>query len=131
MKGCSALVLLILLACVTANAQSAVDTAIVDLRLEGRLVEAETVVKEALNEQGLSNADAIDMHLELARIYDRMALHDGTRPSTRAKEQLDRAMELQDPDDQASSAAIFYERARYEYRAEMSETLVSAGGILR
>ena len=123
MRNLSALVLILLLSIVTVNAQGTVDTAIIDLRLQGKLLEAEAAVKEALVEPELSNTDAIHLHLELATIYDRMALHDGTQPSGRAKEQLDRAVELQDPADQASTAAILYRRARYEYRAEMSERL--------
>ncbi len=123
MQSLSVLVLLLFLSFATANAQSAVDAAIIDLRLEGRLLEAEAAVKKAMAEPDLSNADATHLHLELATIYDRMALHDGTRPSGRAKEELDRAVELHDPADQALAAVVFYGLARYEYRAELGERL--------
>ena len=68
MRSLSALVLMLLLSLATADAQNTVDTAIIDLRLQGNLLEAETAVKRAMAERELPNADALYLHLELATL---------------------------------------------------------------
>lgn len=101
---------------VAAVAESPVAHRIVELRLKGQLVEAETAALVALRD---ANArDAVYLNLELATIYDRMALHDGTRPSSRSLERLELAKRYQ-PADLQLGADLTYGWARYFYRAEM------------
>lgn len=91
------------------------------IRLEGKLGRAE---EKALNFID-SNESSIDqkhqMRLELATIYDRQSLHDGTRPSAKALDQL-RYLEAEASALSAEvEAGLNYGFARYFYRAEMPE----------
>jgi hypothetical protein len=68
------------LVAVSVNA-SATDSfpQITTLRLEGRLSEAQSLAEERLLEEQASSRQ-VELHLELARIHDRVGLHQNTRP---------------------------------------------------
>lgn len=100
------------------------DNAIVDevrvLRLEGAIQEAMALAEShlALDETGTSTA--ILLHLELARLHDRVGLHNNSRPVAAALEQVEAASSLA-TSDSALEGHILLARAQYFYRAEMRE----------
>ena len=89
------------------------------LRLEGKLASAEETALDYID----SNASSVDqkhqMRLELAVIYDRQSLHDGTRPSEKALGQLRYIETAATTPGAAVRAGLNYGFARYFYRAEM------------
>jgi len=91
------------------------------LRLEGQLGKAEETALNYIDSNDSSVDQKHQMRLELATIYDRQSLHDGTRPSGKALSQL------RDIETKASTlsaevrAGLNYGFARYFYRAEMPD----------
>jgi tetratricopeptide (TPR) repeat protein len=89
------------------------------LRLSGQLVEAQVLAEEALSKSG-TPFDRVKLHLEIARILDRVGLHRNTRPVTAALANIDKAADTVEPGHRASEALIELARADYYYRAEMA-----------
>lgn len=91
------------------------------LRLQGQLGKAEEFALDYINGSDSSTDQEHQMRLELATIYDRQSLHDGTRPSEEALRQL------QDIESKTSTlsadvrAGLSYGYARYFYRAELPD----------
>jgi tetratricopeptide (TPR) repeat protein len=93
---------------------------IVDLRLQGSLDEAQQLASRQL-EAGVPDQQlAIELHLELARILDRIGLHTNTRPVTAALEHIEAAQSLLEAQNLAGAAAVELAQASYYYRAEMA-----------
>jgi tetratricopeptide (TPR) repeat protein len=88
------------------------------LRLEGRLTEAQSLAEEALAEEQ-APVRQVELHLELARIYDRVGLHQNTRPVAESLEHVELAAASADARHDPSRARIELARADYFYRAEM------------
>jgi pimeloyl-ACP methyl ester carboxylesterase len=89
------------------------------LRLEGQLDKAAATALEYIGSNDSSVDQEHQMRLELATIYDRQSLHDGTRPSEMALGQL-RSIESKASMLSAEVlAGLNYGFARYFYRAEM------------
>jgi len=89
------------------------------LRLSGQLAEAQVLAEEALSKSGTS-FDSVRLHLEIARILDRVGLHRNTRPVPAALAHIDKAADAAEPGHRASAALIELARADYHYRAEMA-----------
>ena len=81
-----------------------------ELRLEGALADARVLAEQKLAAAPLNPDLEIDLHLELARIHDRIGLHQNTRPVAAATT-TDLAPLAQ--------AKIELAKADYYYRAEM------------
>jgi len=91
------------------------------LRLEGQLGKAEETALDYIDGNDSSIDQKHRMRLELATIYDRQSLHDGTRPSVKALGQL-RDIETDTSTPSAEvQAGLNYGFARYFYRAEMPD----------
>jgi tetratricopeptide (TPR) repeat protein len=90
------------------------------LRLAGELAEARAMAEQAL-EKSDASADAILMHLELARIHDRYGLHNNTRPVAEALRHVQLAESLVEPGEEPSRARVDLAYADYYYRAEMPD----------
>jgi tetratricopeptide (TPR) repeat protein len=67
--------------------------------------------------------DDIQLHLLLAKIHDRIGLHNNTRPVARVLAEIEMARDLRDDGNARSAASIELAYAKYYYRAEMSERL--------
>ena len=70
-----------------------------------------------------SAAEDIQLHLLLAKIYDRIGLHNNTRPVARVLAEIEMANDLRADGNARSAASIELAYAKYYYRAEMSERL--------
>jgi tetratricopeptide (TPR) repeat protein len=90
-----------------------------DLRLQGRLDDARLLADRELEAGTLDQQLAIELHLELARILDRIGLHTNTRPVAAALEHIEAAQSLLEPPNPAGAAAVELGLAYYYYRAEM------------
>ena len=90
------------------------------LRLAGELKEAQALGEQALG-ASQSSADAVALHIELARIHDRYGLHNNTRPVAEALEHVEAAASLVKASDELSAARVELAFANYYYRAEMAE----------
>ena len=91
------------------------------LRLQGQLAEAEEAALNYIDSSDSSVDQKHQMRLELATIFDRQSLHDGTRPSGKALGQL-RYVETRASALSAEvQAGLNYGFARYFYRAEMPD----------
>jgi tetratricopeptide (TPR) repeat protein len=103
----------------TADIDNALFENVRRLRLKGQLGKAAEMALNYIDSNDSSVDQKHQMRLELATIYDRQSLHDGTRPSEKALGQL-RYLETK-----ASTlsvevqAGLNYGFARYFYRAEM------------
>jgi tetratricopeptide (TPR) repeat protein len=90
------------------------------LRLQGKLETAQTRA-----EQELTNATCqlqVAYHLELARIHDRIGLHQNTRPVLAALQHIELAEEsATDCASRATNASVELALAEFHYRAEMQE----------
>ncbi|GJL94808.1 MAG: hypothetical protein DHS20C05_12130 [Hyphococcus sp.] len=93
---------------------------ITDLRLAGDVDDAHEAATGIL-ECTLEPTERVDLLVELAKIEDRIGLHQNTRPVTAAREALDQAEAYAVRIGGASLAAVTLARADYHYRAEMSE----------
>ena len=91
------------------------------LRLQGQLAEAISIAERQIRSHPDDRLVNIEYHLELARLYDRIGLHNNSRPVTGALENVDAAASLANPADTAALAEIELARAEFYYRAEMSE----------
>ena len=91
------------------------------LRLQGQLAEAISIAERQIRSHPDDRLGNIEYHLELARLYDRIGLHNNSRPVTGALENVDAAASLANPADTAALAEIELARAEFYYRAEMSE----------
>jgi pimeloyl-ACP methyl ester carboxylesterase len=91
------------------------------LRLEGQLDKAAATALDYIGSNDSSVDQKHQMRLELATIYDRQSLHDGTRPSEMALGEL-RLIESKAAVLSAEVlAGLNYGFARYFYRAEMPD----------
>jgi len=105
----------------TANTDNAPFENVRRLRLQGQLGEAAETALNYIDSNDSSVDQKHQMRLELATIYDRQSLHDGTRPSGQALGQL-RYIETQGSTLSAEvEAGLNYGFARYFYRAEMPD----------
>ena len=91
------------------------------LRLQGNLTEAQSLAEQQIAQNIDDRIFVAGLHLELARIHDRIGLHHNTRPVVAALERINQAASLLTPTDIAALAEIELARADYFYRAEMSE----------
>jgi len=110
------------LACCASAASAQSDdwlSQIRSLRLSGQLAEARVLAEEALSKPG-SSFDRVRLHVEIARILDRVGLHRNTRPVIAALEHIGKAADAAAPGHSASAALIELARADYFYRAEMA-----------
>lgn len=102
----------------SAEAQAPLD-AIRELRLRGELAQAQQLAEHRL----AASTDALEqvrLHLELARILDRVGLHTNTRPVEAALEHLEQAAPLLARGGAVAEAEHALARADYFYRAEMA-----------
>lgn len=90
------------------------------LRLAGQLGEAQELAEASLSTLP-APFDTVRLHLEIARIHDRVGLHQNTRPVAAALAHIDKAADAAEPGHQESEALIELARADYFYRAEMAE----------
>jgi tetratricopeptide (TPR) repeat protein len=109
----------LLLAPVTQSNDVALES-IKTLRLQGKLEVAQTKA-----EQELTNATCptkVAYHLELARIHDRIGLHQNTRPVLAALQHIELAEEsAAECPTGATNVSIEFALAEFHYRAEMQE----------
>ena len=91
----------------------------ISLRLQGKLEQAGMLIEQAISDPASTPADRVALHLELARIHDRIGLHHNSRPVAAALKQLEQARALSGGLGAAASAAIELGFADYHYRAEM------------
>jgi len=105
-------------------AASAVDCdldLVKSLRLRGELEVASRSLATAIDRADMPSDCRVEQHLEMARILDRVGLHQNTRPVVEALAHIDRAAKLLDNAGEYSRAAVELAYADYYYRAEMSE----------
>lgn len=65
--------------------------------------------------------ETVKLHLEIAKIHDRVGLHQNTRPVAAALAHIDKAAKAAKPGHRESEALIELARANYFYRSEMAE----------
>jgi tetratricopeptide (TPR) repeat protein len=92
-----------------------------DLRLQGKLVDAQGMAERELEAGTQDHQLVIKLHLELAGIYDRIGLHTNTRPVEAALEHIEAAHSLVGVPNLAGRAAVELALADYYYRAEMAD----------
>jgi tetratricopeptide (TPR) repeat protein len=92
------------------------------LRLAGDLSGAREKAEQILKSD-VDPAEAIAVHLELAKIHDRVGLHNNSRPVAEALQNIEAAKVLLKAGDPESAAAIQLALGDYYYRAEMSDRL--------
>ena len=95
------------------------DESIRDLRLQGRLSEALEIA--ILQLESAEPQTALQLHLELAKIHDRIGLHTNTRPVAAALQNIESAALLAADLDAAARADVDLAYAEYFYRAEMTD----------
>lgn len=108
---------LILLAVLVVAQDDALDS-IRKARLAGNLSEAREAANSLLKSSDV--ATAVHLHLELAKIHDRVGLHTNTRPVETALEHISIADTLAQELDGKARAHVELAYAEYFYRAEMS-----------
>ena len=91
------------------------------LRLDGQLDKAAETAFDYIDSNDSSVDQKHRMRLELATIYDRQSLHDGTRPSEKALGQLRYLESKTSMLSEEVRAGLQYGFARYFYRAEMPD----------
>jgi len=89
------------------------------LRLRGELDLAKRSLAEAIDTAELPSDQLIELHIEMARVLDRIGLHQNTRPVVQALANIDLAAELLDSTNEHGRAAVELAYADYYYRAEM------------
>ncbi len=87
------------------------------LRLEGELTAAIEAAEHGLERPGLEPEARVALHLELARIHDRVGLHQNSRPVAAALRHIEAAQAVVEEPAAAVRAAITLARADYHYRA--------------
>lgn len=100
-----------------------------ELRLRGNLDEAREQAEQRLAEPGLAPDVAIDLHLELAAIEDRIGLHQNTRPVAAALAHIKAAEALVPRASLSAEARLALAKADYYYRAEMREREFLAAAV--
>ncbi len=91
-----------------------------ELRLVGAIPEAMALAESQLVSNVVNTHSAIMLRLELARLHDRVGLHNNSRPVEAVLEQIEAASALAEGDSVAMPQ-IELARAQYYYRAEMRE----------
>ena len=89
------------------------------LRLHGELETAQLLLAAEIDAANVSPDQRIQQHLEMARILDRIGLHQNTRPVAEALAHIELAAELLDSASEFSKASVELAYAIYYYRAEM------------
>ncbi len=121
----TSLVILLSSLLATGSASCADPSAAVDhvrsSRLAGALAEAQVLAEDTLRCHALTPEIGVALHLELARILDRVGLHRNTRPVLQALDHVHAAAALIPAPGPDLAAALELARADYYYRAEMSE----------
>jgi tetratricopeptide (TPR) repeat protein len=122
-RSASMLVAILVLAVAPHGAAQGEDelAAIRKLRLEGALAEARTLAEGKLAAGGLDPHQEIDLHLELARIHNRIGLHQNSRPVPAVLRQIEAAAAVTTDPSLLAQAKIELARSDYQYRAEMQE----------
>jgi tetratricopeptide (TPR) repeat protein len=92
-----------------------------DERITGSLVAAEAEARRLLECPQLEAESRLALRLELARILDRIGLHNNTRPVAEVLELLRRAEGEANADDAVAQASIALALAEYFYRAGPSQ----------
>ena len=100
---------------------------IAELRLAGQLETAREEAETALRENGSQTSANIALHLELAKIHDRVGLHTNTRPATEALSEIERAAVL--VQDDAQRGAVQLALASYYYRVEMADRVFTRATV--
>jgi tetratricopeptide (TPR) repeat protein len=118
MRKLAACLPLILIACI-AFAQSTSVESIQDLRLQGRLSDA--LIAAASQLDGADKQTAFELHLEMAKIHDRVGLHDNTRPVAATLQNIDLAAVIAEDLGAPAKAEMDLAYAEFYYQAEMSE----------
>jgi len=101
----------------------AIKISITKIHLKGELSKAVELSNDVLQCSNISLEDQVEIHLMLATIYDRMGLHNYTRPHPQNLAQIKIASSLNNNHGIRSQAKINLAYAEYYYRAEMSERL--------
>lgn len=127
MKNKILLILLVVFAAKT-SAETCIDfnsikTTITKTHLKGELGKATDLSYQALQCSIFSNQDKIEIRLILATIYDRMRLHNYSRPHPQMLKQIEIAASTSEKSAQLSHAKVQFSYAEYYYRAEMPERL--------
>lgn len=91
------------------------------LRLRGDLGAAKELLAEAIDAANVSIDCRVEQHLEMARVLDRVGLHNNTRPVLAALAHINHAAGQLDDASVQQSAAVELAFAEYYYRAEMRE----------
>jgi tetratricopeptide (TPR) repeat protein len=92
-----------------------------ELRLRGQLDAAALLAENALQADSPEPQLQLELHLELARIHDRLGLHHNSRPVAQALQQIEMAATIAAQLGQPAHAQIELALAEYHYRAEMSD----------
>jgi tetratricopeptide (TPR) repeat protein len=92
-----------------------------DFRLAGNLAQARELADQRLAGDSLDPSLAVHLHLELARIHDRIGLHQNTRPVAAAMEHVRAAAAAVRKPNPPLEAAIELARAEYLYRTELGK----------
>ena len=95
-----------------------------EIRLQGDLSTALAHAKAGLSLT--EGRNLLELHLELARIHDRIGLHNNTRPVAAALLHIEQAAALAPELDDRAQADVDLAFAEYFYRAEMSERKFSS-----
>ena len=96
-------------------------TRIRELRLEGALADARALAEQKLAAGDLNSDLEIELHLELARVHDRIGLHQNTRPVPAALRHIEAAVAVTNDPTPLARAKIQLAHADYYYRAEMGD----------
>jgi len=124
MKSCLKTVIAILCLCsavLSATAASCDLKSARTLRLLGELEEAKELLTAAIDTVDVTPDCRIEQYLEMARVLDRIGLHQNTRPVVEALAHVQLAAELLDNAAEKQRAAVELAFADYYYRAEMRE----------
>ena len=89
------------------------------LMAAGELDEAAAVAEELLSVSGASKNTQIKLHLELAKILDRIGLHQNSRPVEESLDHIRRAERLLAGEGGVLKARVELEKANHHYHAEM------------
>ena len=98
-------VIFLLVACTT-TLEAATLVEIEELRLSGELSKALVLAEEQVRQPGISAVEKVARHLELARIHDRIGLHQNTRPVAESLVNIESALILAAEAGSASAAEI-------------------------
>ncbi len=88
---------------------------------KGLLERAKQLAAAALDCPDTAASEIVTLHLKLSAIYDRIGLHQNTRPVAESLAHIDKAAKLVTGLDLVTRARVSLARSKYFYRAEMSE----------